>query len=393
MKKLTKEEFIEKARKVHGNKYDYSKVEYVNARTNVTIICPIHGEFPQTPSNHLSGRGCDKCGNNKMKLLFSSNTEEFITKARKIHGDKYDYSKVEYKGCDIPVTIICPIHGEFPQTPSNHLSGRGCDKCGNNKMKLLFSSNTEEFITKARKIHGDKYDYSKVEYKGCDIPVTIICPIHGEFPQTPSNHLSGRGCDKCGNNKMKLLFSSNTEEFITKARKIHGDKYDYSKVEYKGCDIPVTIICPIHGEFPQTPSVHLAGHCCNKCNLSHLENNVLMLLTKNHIKFETQKTFDWLKFKQPLRLDFYLPEYNIAIECQGVQHFYSVEIFGGIKSFKETCTRDKKKKELCEAHDIKILYYSTDEFPENDIYNKDNTFNSLDELIAEITRNTKILNC
>ena len=119
----------------------------------------------------------------------------------------------------------------------------------------------------------------------------------------------------------------------------------------------------------------------------------MMLLTKHHIKFESQKTFDWLKFKISQRLDFYLPEYNITIECQGGQHFYPVDFFGSIKGFKETCARDNKKKKLCEAHGVKMLYYSTDEFPENDIYNKSNSFNSLDELIAEITRNTKTLNC
>lgn len=124
-KKLSIEEWIEKARKVHGDRYDYSKVEYVDAHTKVTITCPIHGDFIQTPNSHLNGGGCPKCGGS-MKLT----TQEFIARARKIHGDKYDYSKVDYINANTKVCIICPIHGEFWQTPSKHLNGRGCNECG-----------------------------------------------------------------------------------------------------------------------------------------------------------------------------------------------------------------------------------------------------------------------
>ena len=125
MKKLSTEEWIQKAKKVHGDKYDYSKVKYYNAHTKVCIICPIHGEFWQTPASHLMGNACPKCGG-KTKL----NTDKFIHRAKEIHGDKYDYSKVEYINATTKVCIICPIHGEFWQTPAKHLSGKGCKKCG-----------------------------------------------------------------------------------------------------------------------------------------------------------------------------------------------------------------------------------------------------------------------
>ena len=129
-KKLTTEEFIKRAEEIHGKgKYDYSRVEYKNNYTKITIICPIHGEFEQRPNSHLSGYGCPNCSNERKR----SNTEEFIRKAREVHGDKYDYSKVVYKGALIKVTIICPIHREFEQRPNDHLRGKGCAKCLNRR--------------------------------------------------------------------------------------------------------------------------------------------------------------------------------------------------------------------------------------------------------------------
>jgi len=124
-------------------------------------------------------------------------TEEFISRARRVHGNKYDYALVEYSVTDIPVKIICREHGEFEQMPNVHLRGHGCQTCGrlatNNAQRL----NTEQFIAKAKRVHGDKYDYSLVSYETAELPVKIVCPAHGEFEQTPHGHLSGRGCRKC----------------------------------------------------------------------------------------------------------------------------------------------------------------------------------------------------
>ena len=187
MRKLTTEEFIEKAKVVHkGNKYDYSKVEYVNNRTKITIICKIHGDFEQQPNNHLIGCDCPKCkGKNQT-------TEDFIIKARQVHADKYEYSKANYTSSSAKITIACKEHGEFEQTPNDHLKGHGCPKCANCK-KLT----TEEFIYRANLIHGDKYDYLQVNYISNNTKVIITCSMHGEFEQTPINHLSGYGCSSC----------------------------------------------------------------------------------------------------------------------------------------------------------------------------------------------------
>ena len=247
----TTQDFIEKARKVHGNKYDYSKVDYENASTKVCIICPEHGEFWQLPVMHLAGSGCPFCSR---KAKFT--TQEFIEKAREIHGDKYDYSKVVYQNSVKPVCIICPEHGEFWQSPNSHLTGHGCPACYGNK-KLT----TAEFIKRAHEIHGDRFDYSRVVYKNIRTHVRIICPVHGEIWQNPLSHLHGCGCDQCARTSKYT-----TEDFIEAARKVHGDRYDYSKVVYKNNSTKVCIICPEHGEFWQRPFSHLKGTGCPECN-------------------------------------------------------------------------------------------------------------------------------
>ena len=265
MKRQTTEEFVENARNVHGGKYDYSRVEYVNNKTKVCIICPKHGEFWQSPNAHLNGQGCPICGTENRSVARTNNTKDFIEKAMKVHGDKYDYSKVDYVNNKAKVCIICPKHGEFWQKPENHLSGHGCPKCGNEKQATVRTSNTDGFIRKARGVYGDRYDYSKVEYANAKAKVCIVCPIHGEFWQLPYAHLRGCGCPKCGNEKKITARLSDKEEFIEKARKIHGDKYDYSKVEYVNNRTKVCIICNRHGEFWQVGAYHLSGRGCPKC--------------------------------------------------------------------------------------------------------------------------------
>lgn len=347
---IREKEFIEKATKIHNGKYDYSKVKYINSDIPVTIICPIHGEFQQTPKCHLSGSGCKKCDIDSRKIT----KEEFIKRAKEIHGDKYDYSKVEYINNYTPVTIICPIHGEFQQKPYSHLEGSECKKCSTEKRAEMISLTTEEFIKRARKVHGDKYDYSKSVYTGYNNKITIICPVHGEFEQRASSHLEGYGCNLCICDAKRLT----KDKFVELARKVHGDKYDYSKVEYTNNKSKVTIVCPIHGEFEQTPNSHLRGAGCLSCSNSRLEDQMEEFLLKNNIKYFHEKTWDWLTYSSYQYVDFYLPDYNMVIECQGIQHFESVEFFGGEKGLIYNQERDKNKRDLCEKHGIKVAYFS-----------------------------------
>ena len=360
----TIKDFIKKAKEVHGDKYDYSKVNYVNNHTSVLITCPEHGEFWQKPVNHLNGCGCQKCGEIKKRKKHRKTFEDFIKRAKEVHGDKYDYSKVEYTDSQTKVCIICPEHGEFWQNPYLHLIGNKCPSCSPNK-KLT----TEEFIRNAIDIYGNKYDYSKTVYINAKTKVCIICPEHGEFWKTPNEHISKKsGCPKCHEENKKFYKLLTTEEFIKRAREVHGDKYDYSKVEYKGNQTKVCIICPEHGEFWQTPSNHLRYKGCSKCKSSHLQTKIRQILLKNNISFEEEKIFNFFRNgKSHLSVDFYLPDYSIAIECQGIQH-YKPTNFGGKLSLNEIkdnyntqVERDKRKKELCEQNGIKIVYIDWNE--------------------------------
>lgn len=193
----TTEDFIAKAREIHGDKFDYSKSVYTNNKSKLDITCKIHGDFSTTPNSHFySAGGCGYCANN-VRL----DNESFIKRARNVHGDKYDYTKIDYVNTATKITIICPTHGEFEQTPNKHLQG-GCKKCGDEARGKVQRSSTEEFIKKAKAVHGDLYDYSKVEYKTARKKIIIICKDHGEFEQTPDSHLNGRKCGYCTGKKV-----------------------------------------------------------------------------------------------------------------------------------------------------------------------------------------------
>jgi hypothetical protein len=191
------DKFIGKAIKVHNNKYNYSKVDYEGVKKSVVIICPTHGNFEQLPTFHLNGSGCNKCAINSRTEKLVLNTEEFIQRAVKKHGNKYNYEKTNYTKNMERVTIICKNHGEFDQVASAHLQGCGCPTCGIFMISKKLSMPLDEFIKRSHDVYSNKYDYSKLDYVNTSTKVTIICKDHGEFSQTPNNHLSGSGCQKC----------------------------------------------------------------------------------------------------------------------------------------------------------------------------------------------------
>lgn len=343
----TTEEFIAKSKLLFGDKYDYSKTVYVNSKEKVCIICPEHGEFWVKPPSHLRSHGCPKCSGN-----YGIDKNSFIQKATETFHGKYDYSKVEWNGYKRKVCIVCPEHGEFWQTPWGHLKNHGCPKCSGKYLDKDF------FIEKARMIHGNKYDYSKVEYHGNKTPVCIICSEHGEFFMKPNGHLLGHGCPKCYHEATRKRLTKTADNFISIASKVHEGKYDYSQMVYVNRGTPIKIICPTHGAFMQTPKSHIRGSGCPMCNNSLLEDTVTRLLKRFGISFVPQKTFAWLFHNGTLHLDFYLPEHNIAIECQGIQHFQPVEFWGGEEGLRNTQERDQAKRLLCEQHGIRLLYFS-----------------------------------
>lgn len=228
MKRKTTEQFVSEASKLHSDLYDYSQVCYINSRTKVNIICKKHGAFKQSPNKHLMGRGCPECSRECNTQKRKGNTESFIDKSILKNGYTYNYDKVEYVDDKTKVLITCGTHGDFWQTPSDHLQGKGCMKCGRLSTTSKQTSNTEEFIEKSKVVHGDRYDYSKVEYGNARKNVTIICSKHGEFEQSPDNHLHGKGCGQCA--KEYLLedkFSLNDAGILYYVRITRDDKTYY----------------------------------------------------------------------------------------------------------------------------------------------------------------------
>lgn len=202
-KRKTLKQFIYDAKNVHGNKYDYSKVRYINAHSKVRVICGEHGLFEQSPGHHLRGQGCPECGKESSSANRRKSLEQFIIDARKIHGKKYDYIQVKYIDSCIKVKIKCEKHGIFEQLPDNHLRGQGCPDCRKDNLSAKYQKTQNQFILDARKVHGDRYDYSLVEYTNNTIKIEIICKKHGIFLQTPANHLQGQGCPICSDRVSK----------------------------------------------------------------------------------------------------------------------------------------------------------------------------------------------
>jgi hypothetical protein len=388
MTKLNTELFTKKAKEIWGDKYDYSLVEYVSARDKVKIIYQ-DWIFEQSPDNHLRGKECEK----------RWDTERFIHEAKKIHGDKYDYSLVQFKNMNTHISLL--LNGKiYEQTPYKHLMGREIEK----GIKL---KNTEEFIMDARKVWGDKYDYSLVDYTGCFNPIKIIFK-NKIYEQTPTQHLMKMRCER---NTIK-----NQDDFLKKCKEKHGDKYDYSLVEYKGIEKKVKIIyegkifeqkagahlyaglvekriltrttesfihesnnthdykydyskvvyvnnhnkviiiCPIHGEFLQRPSSHLKGHGCNSCMESKGEKEICRFLKKHKINFIREHRFDECRGKKyKLPFDFYLPSFRTCIEFDGIQHFKPLPFFGGEQAFESLKINDKIKQTYCEDNFIELI--------------------------------------
>lgn len=285
--------------------------------------------------------------------------EQFIEQAQDIHNNKYDYSKVKYVNKNTKVCIICPKHGEFWQTPSNHLMGKGCILCAG-----VFKKTTEQFISDAVKKYGNKYDYSKSKYTGANIKLEIICPEHGEFWQTPAHHLFGEECPECSKKNAHDKQRKTLEQFISEANLIHNNKYDYSKSEYVNYHTKLEIICPKHGSFWQEPACHIsAKEGCPECKISKGENKIAEILNKYNIKFEIQKKFSNCCNNRELPFDFYLPDYNLCIEYQGGQHFFSVDWFGGKTEFDKRIKNDAIKKEWCfKEENPKLLEITFEEF-------------------------------
>ena len=306
-KRSTTEKYIEKAIKKHGDKYDYSKVIYVHSMEPVEIICSQHGSFNIIASSHLSGKGCQKCGRDGAK----GTTEDFVTKAKELYGDRFDYSKTVYTTLRTKLEITCREHGPFNLYPFNHLKGNGgCRECSGNKPMT-----TEVYIQRAKSIHGDKYDYSETSYISARNKVTIICPKHGKFEVIANEHIREDRASNC----KKCVYDSNrlsNEVFTTRAREVHGYLYDYALVDYQFSDQKVKIICRKHGLFEQVASSHMSGRGCSKCTYRVSKKEKRWLDTLNVPNEYRQKTLQMLSGKR-YHVDAYDPLTNTVYEFNG----------------------------------------------------------------------------
>lgn len=253
--RVTTEDFIIRAIKKHGDRYDYSQTVYVRNNQKLSIRCKTHGIFEQIAGNHLNGNGCPKCGG-----VHQRTESELIAEFNRVHNNKYDYSNMGYNRMRRKIKINCPDHGVFTQSPSAHLGGNGCHKCSG-----VGRRTQSEMIAEFVLVHGNRYIYDDVLFQGVDKKVRIKCRVHGEFEQLPYCHAKGLGCKKCGHIKRSRASKKDIEHFISSAIKSHGFKYDYSKSIYKGAKRKIEIICRVHGSFMQEASSHIIGNGCPSC--------------------------------------------------------------------------------------------------------------------------------
>lgn len=336
MRKLTTEEFIERSKDIHGDRYDYSLVEYINGNGSVIIICEKHGEFKQRADGHLRGKNCLKCYHDSKKLT----TEEFVEKSISIHGDKYSYEFVSYTTSHKKVDIFCKKHKNiFKMKPNNHLNGNGCPSCkldNNKKYEII------DLIDTFKDIHDNKYTYNNFyEYKNVSDKIEVNCEKHGLFLISIKSHLyKKRGCPYCRN--------VDISEFIERSNIIHNSIYDYSSVEFINTRTEVNIRCKEHGIF-KIPI------CKPVCKSSKGEKSITSILESFNIEYERQKKFNGCRYKNKLKFDFFIQSLNICIEYNGRQHYEPNDFFGGEKSFKKQLIRDNIKKEYCENNNIKLI--------------------------------------
>lgn len=306
-KRSTTEKYIEKVVRKHGARYDYSKVIYVHSMEPIEVICRQHGSFAIVASSHLTGRGCQKCGRDEAK----GTTEEFITKAKELYGDRFDYSKTVYITLRTKIEIVCREHGSFKLYPYAHLTGNGgCRTCSGNKPMT-----TEEYIQRARSLHGDLYDYSETCYISARKKVTISCSKHGNFQVTANEHIREDRASNC----KKCVFDSNrlsSEVFITRAHEVHGDLYDYSLVDYHYSDQKVKIMCKKHGIFEQSPGSHLSGRGCNFCR-GRVSKKETRWLNQLGVAIEFRQKLLVMKSGKRYHADAYVTSTNTVYEFNG----------------------------------------------------------------------------
>jgi len=335
---MNKNEFLDKARDKHGYKYQYLNLTDKILSTDDIELEYNGAKYTQKVCKHLMGR-CPE------KNIPRKTTSKFIEECKNTWGDKYDYSLVEYSGALKKIKII--YDGLiYEQDAVSHLSGQAPEK----------NLTKESFIKKSIKKHGDKYDYSLVNYVSGD--TVVLIGYKGIFYlQKPYHHLSG----SCPENA-KLAVRKTTRKFVIESNIVHDFKYNYDKTNYVRNQLKVTITCPIHGDFTQTPLSHIQGSGCPYCNESRGEFEIAKFLKKYNINYSRQHKFPDCRNIFELPFDFYIASAGMVIEFDGLQHFQPVEHFGGIKAYEALKINDKIKSDYCEENYINLIRIKYTEF-------------------------------
>jgi very-short-patch-repair endonuclease len=425
-----RDKFLERCRKKFGNKFDYSRMNFISfTKHKIIIVCPIHGVFEETPHNHLQSKyGCRRCSFDANGIKHSLNTDIFKKKIQDIYGDNYITTNSNYINNVTPIEVFCKKHElTFYKTPHSLFKKYGCPECGKEKYYEKMANDTNFFISESIKLHGNVYTYDYTNYINNKTKVIVTCKLHGNFETSPNHHLSKirkHGCPKCGRIKrgkkiritfdefinripkvlkkfrlykstffkldkpmlfkclkcntkflrkpttmLKLndtqcpecyieyrrdLYRSNTADFIAKAIAVHGDKYDYTWVNYIDQYTDIEIFCnSCKKMFKQKPAVHLAGSGCKRCRKTTGEHKVSDFLIENKIDFVEQ--YKITEEHNRFRFDFYIPSINTLIEYDGHLHFIAVDFFGGEKTLQKQKRRDKLKNQLAKKHNYKLI--------------------------------------
>lgn len=346
--------FISKAVAIYGDSYDYSSIDFIDSKTPIGLRCGLHGEFTVRPANHLNGQHCRKCKQSANALLNAKRVAlRFAEKARRVHGDRFDYSRAYETDDAGRALIICPIHGEFWQLKSNHLSGRGCRLCSNEARTTTVS----EFIARSREAHGDTFDYSRVlQFASTRDQVEIICRVHGSFLQIARDHMRGVACQRCSIEKTKVTF----EEFLERARAAHGDRYGYLEESWRIDPQFVTVICPEHGPYQQNWQNHCIGMGCSKCKsfVSKPEIEIFEALSLEVPETIQQSVRSVIS---PKELDIWIPELKLAIEFNGTA-YHDKAIWAESLRSSEIRSRELNKTELCSELNIRLIHIWEDDY-------------------------------
>lgn len=369
----SKTKIIDKFINVHGDKYDYSQVVYKKGRSKVTIVCPSHGPFQQTPESHLSGYGCLKCGNERCANSKRNTQDEMIARFKERWGSEYGYSYDKYIYIDYndtPGIMTCPKHGDFLQTASNHLDKRnitGCFHCGNKLAAAAHSDTLDSFLQKATSKHGDKFDYSMVEYVSSTIPVKIICPKHSVQIQQPYYHINGEyGCVMCSNELAGEIQRIPKEIFLKKCQERFRDRFDYSDCGYYKMTAKIKPRCKKHDKvFHILPHGHLRADNggCSSCSIHGASKKQLEWLEyeqgkiEYHIQHIGSENGEY-KIPDVGKVDGFCYETNTVYEFHGIfwhghPDFYDQNEVHNVdknktygQKYEETLTRDERIRNL-----------------------------------------------